>query len=191
MSTDDDRLRLALITASVRSGRFGPTVGEWLAGEIRSATDLLLDSIDLAAIEVPDDPGSADPAAIALRNRIDAADCFVVVTPEYNHSFPGTLKNAIDLAREEWFAKPVAFASYGGIAGGVRAVEHLRGVFAELHAVTIRDALSFRDAHSAFDAAGQPHQRDAASDAAHLMLLQLVWWADALRTARAAGAYPT
>jgi hypothetical protein len=74
---------------------------------------------------------------------IDAADAFVVVTPEYNHSYPASLKHAIDMAHGEWNTKPVAFVSYGGISGGLRAVEALRLVFAELHATTIRDTVSF------------------------------------------------
>ncbi len=68
---------------------------------------------------------------------------FVVVTPEYNHSFPGPLKAAIDRHVTPWQAKPVGFVSYGGISGGLRAVEHLRQVFAELHAVTVRETVSF------------------------------------------------
>ena len=62
----------------------------------------------------------------------------------------------IDHADEEWYAKPVALVSYGGISGGLRAVEQLRLVFAELHAVTIRDTVSFHFARRQFDADGEP-----------------------------------
>jgi NAD(P)H-dependent FMN reductase len=71
-------------------------------------------------------PATDDEAVSALCRRIDAADAFVVVTPEYNHSYPASLKHAIDMAYGEWNAKPVAFVSYGGISGGLRAVEALR-----------------------------------------------------------------
>ena len=71
------------------------------------------------------------------------------MTPEYNHSFPAALKNVIDWHGPQWHVKPVGFVSYGGISGGLRAVEQLRLVFAELHAVGIRDTVSF---HSAWNA---------------------------------------
>ncbi|WP_432825647.1 NADPH-dependent FMN reductase [Dactylosporangium sp. CA-092794] len=116
-------MRLGVVIASTREGRFGPTVAQWFAEEVERVGAFDLDVIDLAQIEVPAQPFASHDAAVDLRARVAAADAFVIVTPEYNHSFPGTLKNAIDLAREEWFAKPIAFVSYGGMAGGLRAVE--------------------------------------------------------------------
>ncbi len=76
-------------------------------------------------------------------SALSEADAFIVVTPEYNHSFTASLKFVLDLVYEPWQGKPVAFVSYGGISGGLRAVEQLRLVFAELHAVTVRDTVSF------------------------------------------------
>lgn len=108
-----------------------------------------------------------------------------MVTPEYNHSYPGTLKNLIDLHHTQWQAKPVGFVSYGGISGGLRAVEHLRPVFAELHAVTVRDSVAFPNPWPRFDPTGTLLDPDAAETAAATMLDQLTWWAEALRTARA------
>jgi NAD(P)H-dependent FMN reductase len=113
----------------------------------------------------------------------------VVVTPEYNHSFPASLKNAIDWHFTQWQAKPVGFVSYGGVAGGLRAVEHLRLVFAELHAMTVRGTVSFHMAPERFDANGEPREPEGCNRAAKAMLDQLVWWARALRTARAARPY--
>ena len=143
--------------------------------------------IDLAETDLPAvyPQGTSGPPSAAYLDRIDEADAFVVVTPEYNHSFPASLKQAIDLGRREWQAKPVAFVSYGGMSGGLRAVEHLRQVFAELHAVTVRDTVSFHNFPRQFDAAGapdRPHRRRRR--AAKKMLDQLAWWASALRTAR-------
>ena len=113
----------------------------------------------------------------------------MVVTPEYNHGYPASLKQAIDLAMQEWKAKPVAFVSYGGISGGLRAVEQLRQVFAELHAVTIRDTVSFAMAHGRFDSDGGLRDPDAAEAAVKVLLDELLWWGDALRAARAARPY--
>lgn len=112
-----------------------------------------------------------------------------MVTPEYNHSYPVALKNVLDWFRGEWHAKPVGFVSYGGISGGLRAVEHLRPVFAELHAVTIRETVSFHGAHGRFGENGEPVD-PAAATAATALLDQLEWWARALQDARSARAYP-
>ena len=109
--------------------------------------------------------------------------------PEYNHSFPAPLKAIIDAAKSEWEAKPVAFVSYGGISGGLRAVEQLRGVFAELHAVGIRDQVSFAFARSAFDPAGKPRDGEAVGQAFDVMFDRLSWWAEALSSARAERPY--
>jgi NAD(P)H-dependent FMN reductase len=138
--------------------------------------------------------GATPPAAVAaavgkVTPRLEAADAFIVVTPEYNHSYPASLKNAIDWHRGEWTAKPVAFVSYGGMSGGLRAVEHLRAVFAELHAVTIRDTVSFHGAHARFGPDGEPKD-DAAAVAAKAMLDQLGWWARSLAEARTVRPYP-
>ena len=92
----------------------------------------------------------------------------------------------IDSLSREWWFKPVGFVSYGGISGGLRAVEHLRGVFAELNAVAIRDCVSFANASDQFDAQGCPVDPEAASRAMARMLAGLGWWARALRAARRA-----
>ncbi len=84
------------------------------------------------------------PAPMApLTAALDGADAFIMVTPEYNRSYPASLKAAIDWHYTQWAAKPVAFVSYGGVAGGRHAVQHLDNVMSELHAVTIHDGLAF------------------------------------------------
>jgi NAD(P)H-dependent FMN reductase len=83
----------------------------------------------------------------------------------------------------------VGFVSYGATVGGVRAIEHLRNVFAELHATTIRDYLCFINARRQFDAEGKPVDPDGPRNTVKNMLDRLAWWADALRTAREARPY--
>jgi NAD(P)H-dependent FMN reductase len=126
-----------------------------------------------------------------LRTQLGDADAFVVVTPEYNHGYPAALKELIDSAGEEWYAKPVAFVSYGGVSGGLRAVEQLRQVFAELHVVSIRDSVSFQNAWQVFDANGCPADPDRCSGQMSRMLAKLHWWATALRIAREKSPYST
>ncbi len=187
----DRPLNLAIIIGSTREGRFGDTVGRWFAKEATAHGGFAIDLIDLVDIKLPPSHGvkPTPPEVDAFRARLAAADAFVIVTPEYNHSYPASLKHAIDQGYVEWMAKPVGFVSYGGTVGGVRAIEHLRHVFAELHAATIRDYLCFIHARRQFDADGNPVDREGPRATARNMLDRLVWWADALRNARVARPY--
>ncbi|TDC84215.1 NADPH-dependent oxidoreductase [Micromonospora sp. KC606] len=177
-----------MIIGSVRKDRFGPTVANWLLSQLKEHDAFEVDVIDLADFHLPADLGGGGDSAEFL-TRVDRADAFVVVTPEYNHGYPGGLKTAIDTGKEEWKAKAVAFASYGGMAGGLRSVEQLRPVFAELHAVTIRATVSFHWAHSLFDSDGRLLQPEKAEAAVDGMLNQLEWWARMLQSGRRNGDY--
>lgn len=183
-------IRVAVIYGSTRKGRFCDTVARWAISQIESRGGFVLDVIDPAAPgTAANDEGSDRSTPGSLRQRIGRADAFIVVTPEYNHSYPAPLKALIDSFQAEWQAKPVAFVSYGGISGGLRAVEHLRLVFAELHAVGIRDGVSFTNAWQQFDAEGRLRNPEPAIKAMATMLARLAWWAMALRNAREAMAY--
>ncbi|MFG1886383.1 NADPH-dependent FMN reductase [Micromonospora sp. NPDC049051] len=182
------RLRLAVIVGSTRQGRFGPVVAEWFVDQARRHDGFEIDVVDLTEVDLPPSLGgfgAPRPAAVeALAPRLAAADAFVVVTPEYNHSYPASVKIAIDWYRDEWRAKPVGFVSYGGVSGGLRAVEHLRLVFAELHATTVRDTVSFHSCWERFDESGTPVEPQGCNNAAKTVLDQLGWWGWALRDAR-------
>ncbi|GAB3669733.1 NADPH-dependent FMN reductase [Streptomyces sparsus] len=188
----DSPLRLAVIIGSVRGGRFGPTVAHWFAEQAKEYGRFEVDLIDLVDLPLPlvMPAWGTEPDQETARHeqelsrRLGAADAFVVVTPEYNHSFPAALKNTIDWFREEWQAKPVGLVSYGGQGGGIRATEQLRQVFPEMHAVTVRDALSFHNAWDVFGADGQPVDAEGAAGAAKGMLGQLDWWGTVLRQGR-------
>ncbi|WP_323845337.1 NAD(P)H-dependent oxidoreductase [Microbulbifer magnicolonia] len=173
----ESEIRLALIYGSNREGRFCDTVVNWLAAQLERRGGYRLDLIDPA--ETISD----------LRERLDSADAFVVITPEYNHGYPAPLKALIDSAKAEWQAKPVAFVSYGGVSGGSRAVEQLRQVFAELHAVTLRDSVGFINAWEQFDGSGALREPARAHSALARMLAHLRWWTQALRGARQQNPY--
>jgi NAD(P)H-dependent FMN reductase len=198
----NENTRLAIIVGSVRDGRFGPLMGSWIADRAREHGGFEVDVIDLAEVELPlglpaESPRLAGasyprPESMSdLTRRLEEADAFIVVTPEYNHSYPASLKAAIDWHFTQWAAKPVAFVSYGGAAGGRHAVLHLENVLTELHAVTIRDGLCFPNYWETFDfESGRPRD-DLAAGYAKTMLDQLDWWATALRTARQRVPYPS
>ncbi|MER8234635.1 NAD(P)H-dependent oxidoreductase [Streptomyces sp. NPDC094049] len=187
-------LALALVVASDREGRFAPVVADWFLSHLAEREDFSVTVVDLVDLDLPTalsyEPSPAVLAELAKVSPVlAAADAFVVVTPEYNHSFPASLKNLIDRHYTEWQAKPVAFVSYGGISGGLRAVEQLRQVYAEMHSVTIRDTVSFPHAHSQFDEDGRHKDPAGAEAAAKALLDQLAWWGHALRDAKAVRPY--
>ncbi|MET9374684.1 NADPH-dependent FMN reductase [Streptomyces sp. NPDC003035] len=193
-SANSAPLKLAVIVASNREGRFGPVVADWLLGRTAERDDFTVDVVDLADIDLPTSlshhPDATVRAELAKVSPVlAAADAFVVLTPEYNHSFPASLKSLIDWHFSEWQAKPVGFVSYGGMAGGVRAVEQLRQVYAEVHAVTVRDTVSFHNAWGLFEEGGRHKDPTGPDAAAKTMLDQLAWWAHALRDAKSSRPY--
>jgi NAD(P)H-dependent FMN reductase len=141
---------LTVITASTRPGRAGLPIGTWFAERARAHGAFDVSDVDLAAVDLPmmDEPDH--PRLRQYRHQhtkdwsatIDAADAFVIVTPEYNHGYPAALKNAIDYLHEEWANKPVGFVSYGGVAAGTRAVQQLKPVVSALRMTPVVAAVS-------------------------------------------------
>ncbi|MFI1941194.1 NADPH-dependent FMN reductase [Streptomyces purpureus] len=189
-----ERLNLAVIVGSVREGRFGPVVANWFAAQAERHGEFAVDVIDLADVDLPlelpavppaMEPELARPSGMGeLTRRLKAADAVVVVTPDYNRSFPASLKAAIDWHYTEWQAKPVGFVGYSGASGGLLAIEQLRQVFNELHAHTVRDYVSFPRYYLLFSPDGTLLQPEEPEGAAKAMLDQLVWWGSVLRDAR-------
>jgi NAD(P)H-dependent FMN reductase len=131
-------LRLAVIIGSTREGRMGDRVGRWFVEQAEQRGGITVAVLDLADYEFPASY-PAEPTMRSFVQEVSRAAAFAVVTPEYNHSFPASLKQAIDYAYDEWQAKPVGFVSYGCRSIGLHAVDQLRTVFTALHAVTVRD----------------------------------------------------
>jgi len=182
-------LIVGVIIGSTRQGRVGEAVGRWFTACARRRESLEVRIIDLADFELPASfPNTPTPHTARFTGLVGAADAFVIVTPEYNRSFPASLKQAIDVAYDEWQAKPVGFVSYGCGSDGVYAVEALRTVFTELQAVSVRNSVGFNLLDGSFEH-GEPAFPDRASQSAATMLDQLAWWARALRDARARHPY--
>ncbi len=183
----NDNVKVALIYGSTRKGRFCDKVAGWAVKEIAEREEFSVETVDPGELTPPD--GIKDSAS--LQRHIAEADAFIVVTPEYNHGYPAPLKELIDSVGAEWRGKPVAFVSYGGVSGGLRAVEQLRLVFAELHTVTMQHSVSFASAWEHFDGEGILREPERAQRSMATMLSQLHWWAVALRDARRAVPYLT
>ncbi|MBZ2188834.1 NAD(P)H-dependent oxidoreductase [Alcanivorax sp. JB21] len=185
--------RLAVIVASTREGRLGPDIAHWFVQQAAQQDDLEIILVDLHEAGLPDtlvnDELKIPETVKQLGRKLAAADAFVVVTPEYNHGYPAPLKTAIDWFQEEWWAKPVGFVSYGGVSGGLRAVEQLRQIFPEVHALTVRDSVSFQNVWQLFDEKGRLIEPDRHERSTAKMIEQLRWWSAALKAGRAAQAY--
>lgn len=182
-----DPLRIAVVAGSTRPRRRAPMIARWVCAEpeLRGAR------LDLVDLRDHDLPMLAEPVAAAFgeyampctrrwAETVAGYDGFVLVSPEYNASTSAALKNALDHLYAEWNDKAVAFAGYG-MSGGIRAVEHLRGITAELKMAGIPQALEL--------AAGRVEEdgfraTDADLAARTAVLTDLVRWAGALRTLR-------
>lgn len=190
-TTAAERLNLACLVGSTREGRRGAEIAHWFAGVAGERDDLAPALLDLADFDFPAHyPEQPTPGIRKFTDELAPAEAFVVITPEYNRSFPASLKQAIDYGYDEWHAKPVGFVSYGFGSPGLYAVEQLRTVFTELHTVTVRDSVGI-------DLAGtdencrpvESTHAEALACAAGTLLDQLTWWGLALRDARAARPY--
>jgi NAD(P)H-dependent FMN reductase len=137
--------KIGIILGSTRPGRNGEAVAKWVLDLASKRTDAEFELVDLLDYNLPhlDEavPASmgqyAKPHTIEWANKIASFDGFIMVTPEYNHSTSGALKNAIDFLFAEWNNKAVGFVSYGAL-GGARAVEHLRLIAGELMMADVR-----------------------------------------------------
>lgn len=127
-----------IIVGSVRPGRIGLPIAQWVEEAAVAHGGFDVDFVDLAELALPfmDEPNHPAKRQYTKQHtidwsaRVDAADAFIFVTPEYNHSYSPVLKNAIDFLSQEWWRKPVGIVSYGGVSGGTRAVTALEPVFA-------------------------------------------------------------
>jgi NAD(P)H-dependent FMN reductase len=187
---DTEPLRVIVLIGSTREGRVGERIGRWFAGQASRRNDLTVTVVDLATYDFPARyPVGATAAMAAFVAEVDRADAVVVVTPEYNHSFPAPLKQAIDYAYDEWRAKPVGFVSYGCHSHGMHAVDQLRTVFTALHAVTMPDGVGLDVLDCGPDDRLRRLDDEAYASDVKTLLDQLHWWGLALRSARAVCPY--
>lgn len=193
-TAEDDRRRVALISSSVRTDRMCPTISDWVIETLNGVDGVAIevDLIDLADTTLPDDsrlhPGGGPKTEVA--ERIAAAEAFVFVTPEYNHSYPASLKRLIDWHYDEWVRKPATIVAYG-VRGGYAAIEHLRGVLAELSMVTTRRAVGLASPWEALDDAECYSPTEDVTQGLTGALTELHWWSGVLNDARANRPFPS
>ena len=186
--------KIGIILGSTRPGRNGEGVAKWVLDVASKRTDAEFELVDLLDYKLPHLDEAAPPSfgqytqphTIEWANKIASFDGFVMVTPEYNHSTSGALKNAIDFLFAEWNNKAVGFVSYGSV-GGTRAVEHLRLIAGELKMADVRAqvALSLFSDFENFSKFIPSERQEQALD---VVLEQVVEWSTALAPLRAPAA---
>lgn len=194
--TEQSKPNIGIIVGSTRDTRFGRSVADWFAGHAQKRSDMEFEILDLRDFDLPffNEMASnawmpsTDPKAVAWQKKLAEFDGFVFVTPEYNHSIPASLKNALDQAYVEWNKKPGAIVAYGSV-GGTRAAEHLRAIQVELQMVPVRSSVHIGGSEFMKVSplgAGQPFTEiePVLLPGLNDMLNQLAWWTDVTRAGR-------
>lgn len=182
------QLKIAVIVGSTRIGRFADHPAKWIADIAGERPELDVEVLDLRDYSLPffgeaRATDAENETAERWKKKLREFDGYIFTAAEYNHAPTAVLKNAIDLG--EFIQKPVAFVGYGGV-GGARSVEHLRLIFVEMGAASVRTGV-----HIALgEYLGVLKEGKSLSDYAHLseaaknQLDQLIWWGNALKAAR-------
>jgi NAD(P)H-dependent FMN reductase len=184
--------KLTTIIASTRPGRVGHGVAHWFHGVAEQVGVFENSVADLAELNLPlyDEPHHPNLQKYqhdhtkAWSKIVDGSDAFVIVTPEYNYGPPPSLVNALDFVYKEWNYKPVAFVSYGGASGGLRAVQMIKQIVTTLKLMPMMEAVTLPFvATNIVD--GKFTAPEVAEKAARVMLAELLRWSVALKTMRA------
>lgn len=192
-------MRLQVIVGSTRPGRAADKVVPWVVSRVALQPEFELEVLDLrdwqlpmfgehqGSIGDPRDPSYSDEIVRRWNRKIAEADAYVIITPEYNHSLPGELKNAIDsvFVSFAFRNKPLAAIGYsGGPGGGIRALEHLVQIATEAEAAPLRSTVVLPFVDKAFGDDGEP-ACPMTEISLQILLEDLAWWARALQDARA------
>lgn len=185
-------MKLKIIIASTRPGRVGLPIGEWFYTFAKEHSDFDIELLDLAEINLPlfDEPHHPRLRQYTKQHtkdwsaKIMDADAFVFVTPEYNYAMPATLKNAIDYLSFEWQHKPVGFVSYGGISGGLRAVQMEKEVVTTLSMMPLPEAVAIPFISTHMTPNHEFESNEKIDTSAKEMLTKLAVWAKHLKALR-------
>jgi NAD(P)H-dependent FMN reductase len=183
--------RLHTITVSTRPGRIGPSIAQWFHEFAKAHGKFDAELVDLADFNLPiyDEPHHPMRRQYEHEHTrkwaasVNAADAFVFVTPEYNYSPPPSFTNALDYVFWEWQYKPAAFVSYGGVSGGVRAVQAARLHASTLKMMPIPEGVALPGVFSQLKD-GKFVANDLNTQGASATLNELVKWAEALQPLR-------
>lgn len=184
--------RLHIVIASTRPGRIGPAVAEWFRQFAEKHGGFDTRVVDLADFDLPVYNESQHPTLQDYKHdhtrrwsdSVAAADAFVFVTPEYNFNPPPSLINALNYVYKEWNYKPSGFVSYGGVSGGLRAVQTVKLLVTTLKMMPMVEGVMVPMAWEHLDADGRFVSNDKIDPSATAMLDELARWTPALKTLR-------
>jgi NAD(P)H-dependent FMN reductase len=184
--------KLQIFIASTRPGRAGLPIAEWFHERAVAHGGFEVELVDLAAIDLPmmDEPNHPRLKDYIHQHtkdwsaKVDGADAFVFVTPEYNYGFTAPLKNALDYLHQEWQHKPVGFVSYGGVAAGTRAVQMLKQVVTTLRMLPVFESVNIPFHTQFIDEDGRVQANEVMEQAADAMLDELLRAEGSLRVRR-------
>lgn len=193
-------MKVGVILGTVRESRHTEKLAKWVVNQAEARGDMEVELLDLKDYPMPffEEPVSPkfnpdrkpSPAVQKWLDKLADKDAYVIVTPEYNHSIPGVLKNALDYTDFQVRRKPMSIVSHGS-AGGARAAAHLKGIFSEIRGVPMSTnmALTMR-VSEVFDENGTlaeevEAKENGPKDNLANVLSDLVWYAEALAVARA------
>lgn len=193
-------MKLAIVIGSTRPVRVSDRYAKWIYNEVKDVPGVDAELVDLRDYPMPffDEAVSPrynpdrqiDPGAKKWLDKIDSFSAYIFVTPEYNHSIPGVLKNALDYVTWEMQRKPVSVVSHGA-AGGARAATDLKEVLNESRAVVLPTftPLAISGAGDKFDESGQLSQSEKANPrgpegSLKAMLKELSWYDQTLAAGR-------
>ncbi len=185
-------MNIAIVLGSVRRDRNGGKVGQWITKKIedRGHKTMLIDPVDLD-LPILDrmykEMENPEPKFQKLQEMTVSADGYIPITPEYNHTVSGALKNTLDYCLEEYFFKPSAIVSYSvGPFGGINAAQHLRQIFAELGSPSIPSSLQISKVQDVFDQNGNLLALEY-EKRAERFLDEFEWYLEAFKTQRQKG----
>ena len=184
--------RLHVIVASTRPGRQGPKFGQWFSDFARAHGAFDVHLVDLAAFDLPVFDEAEHPMKQLYAHEhtrrwaesVDAADAFVFVMPEYDYFPPSSLVNALAFLSREWSYKPAGFVSYGGVSGGLRAVQAVKPLVTTLKMMPLPEGVAIPNYWTLFDETGAFRSNELIDDGARTMLDELARWTGALAALR-------
>ena len=201
----NEKIKIKIILGSTRNARFGERPATWINDELKEMAEVDTELIDLRDYPMPFFDSVTSPMSMKMdypdkivqkwSAKINDGDAFIIVTPEYNHGYPGVLKNAMDWIFPEWVKKPVGFVGYGSV-GGARVIEQLREVVIDLKMVPIYRSINLNwefimKAQSNKDIPNSelfaPLRNGNGADHLAVFIEDLLWMARALKSAREKG----
>lgn len=183
-------MKIAIVIGSTRPNRKGEDVGQWVLHHATKRTEAEFELVDIKDFSLPllDEPELPATGKYSKQHtkdwsaKISSFDAYIFVTPEYNHSTSGALKNAIDFLYNEWVNKAAGFVGYGA-EGASRAIEHLRQIMATLQVADVRAQVSL-SLQKDFDN-NKVKTSDQQEKSLNQLIDQLIAWGEAFKTLRA------